>query len=138
MNLDVEWPETGAGCARGRRRSGSTGPYFELGRTTEDGKKRGPRVEIARLLYPFLDGQLHDKPEYTVKMDALAERFCLRRYRFKSQRREQFTFAVSVLDGKPIQEGRYTLRTTIRQSQDGQDFMLVARRDACQLSLIPA
>ena len=95
-------------------------------------------MEIARLLYPFLDGQLHDKPEYTVKMDALAERFCLRRYRFKSQRREQFTFAVSVLDGKPIQEGRYTLRTTIRQSQDGQDFMLVARRDACQLSLIPA
>lgn len=112
-------------------------PYFELGRTSEEGKKRGPRAEIARLLYPFLDGQLHEKAEYLTKLDALADRFCLRRYRFKSQRREQFAFAVSVLDGKPIQEGRHILRTSLRPSQDGLDFVLVARRESGQLSLLP-
>jgi hypothetical protein len=93
------------------------------------GKRKGCRAEIARLLYPFLDTQLATKDEYHAKLDALAERFGLTRYHYKSKRREKFLRAVTALNGRLILGERYALRTALRESQDGTDFVLVARRE---------
>ena len=72
------------------------------------------------------------KPEgyrKALRLMKLAERFGLARYPYKSKRREKFLRAVSTLDGKPILGERYRLRTMLRESQDGTDFVLVARRE---------
>ena len=85
-------------------------------------------MEIARLLYPFLDGQLSVKDEYHCRLQALAERFALRSYQYKSQRRQQFEPAIAVLHGKPILAERYVLDITMPVALDGKDYVLVARR----------
>ena len=108
-------------------------PYYRLG-----GARFGPRAEIARLLYPFLDAQLSTKPEYHAKLDALAERFGLRRYKYKSDRRRKFELAVKMLDGKPILGERFELSVLLEEASDGTDYVLIARRvEPVQRSLFP-
>ena len=98
-------------------------PYDSL----SEGK--GRRSEIARLLYPFLDAQLATKDSYHAKLDALAERFGLQRYPYRSKRKEKFEPAVRVLEGRPILEGRYVLRVSLHPASDDSDFVLRARRE---------
>lgn len=113
-------------------------PYERL-RGRDLGKRRGAPLEIARLLYPFLDTQLATKDEYHARLDHLAERFGFTRYRYKSETRRKFTPSVRALDGKLIQLERYRLRVSLQLSKDGTDFVLVARRepneDSAQLGL---
>ena len=108
-------------------------PYYRLG-----GARFGPRAEIARLLYPFLDAQLSTKSEYHCKLDALAERFGLSRYKYKSQRRQQFALTAKMLDGKPILGERFELSVVLEEASDGTDYVLLARRvEPVQRSLFP-
>ncbi len=64
-----------------------------------------------------------------MKLDALAERFALRRYDYASKRKEKFEPAVRALNGKPIHEGKHTLRVELRPSADRKDYVLHARRE---------
>lgn len=107
------------------------GPYRSLQRST-----------VAKLLYPFLDGQLATKDEYRSKLAPLAERwgYTSKNYKKKAERRRRFEPAVRLLDGKPIQGERYLLRVELADSADKEDCMLVATREGPrQLSLpLPA
>ncbi len=113
-------------------------PYDSLRAPEKDGR-RGAQMEIARLLYPFLDMQLAKKDEYHSKLDNLAERFGFSRYPYKSQRYRRMLPTACALDGLPIQREQYRLRVQLDESKDGSDYMLVARRErtgkASQLAL---
>lgn len=106
------------------------GPYQELGIG-----KHGRRAEVARLLYPLLDHELATKDAYHVRLAALAERFGLAENNFRSQRREQFACAVQSLNGKPILSEKFQLSVKLQDSEDGRDYVLVARRVPNQLVL---
>ena len=91
--------------------------------------------EIARLLYPFLDAQLATKPEYHSRLAPLAERFGLRVFPYKSQRRDQFTPAMNALNGHPIHGGKFVLEARLDKAADDKDYVLVANavgRKACR------
>ena len=92
-------------------------------------RRRGSQLEIARLLYPFLDSQLAKKDEYSARLDGLCERFGLGKYVYKSERKRKFDRSLQALDGKLIQKGEYVLRITLRESKDGDDFVMCARRE---------
>jgi len=96
-------------------------------KTLREGRHGRPS-EIARLLYPFLDGQLASKDEYHCKLTLLAERFGLRADPRKSYRQKQFATAVAALDGKAIQGERCMLRVRLELASDGKDYVLVACR----------
>lgn len=98
-------------------------PYQAL---RQGGRKR--RGEIACLLYPWLDLQLSRKDRYQAKLQTLITRFALAPCRYKSKRREKFAHAMSALEGQLIQQGKYRLALSFAESADGEDFMLVARR----------
>lgn len=106
------------------------GPYKQLG-----AGRRGPQAGLARLLYARLDNELAGKDEYHVRPEELAKRVGLAPQRYRSKRREQFSDAVRLLDGKIIQGERYKVRVELRESDDKQDYVLVARREAHQLGL---
>lgn len=106
-------------------------PYMALGSGGQ-----GRRGEVARLLYPFLDGQLATKDRFHIRLDGLAQRFGFVLHQKKSYRRRQFVSAVRVLDGKAILGDRYRLRVRLQESEDGTDYVLQARRESSnQLSL---
>ncbi len=98
-------------------------PYLSLG-----ADRRGRRAELARLLYPLLDHELSRKPKYHCKLAALAERLGCRPQKYRSKRREQFSAAVSALDGLPILSEKFRLGVTLRESDDGTDWVLTAWR----------
>ncbi len=106
------------------------GPYQELGVG-----KYGRRAEVARLLYPLLDHELATKDSYHVRLASLAERLGLATKAYRSKRHEQFTGAVRALNGKPILSEQYRLRVELRESEDADDYILVARKEANQLGL---
>lgn len=91
---------------------------------------RGGSGELAKLLYPYLDGQLATKDRFHIKLASLAEHFGLAVYCYKSKRKEKFSPALAALDKKLILGGRYRLRVSLRESSDGQDYVLVVRREA--------
>ena len=104
-------------------------PYQALG-----GKGRGG--ELAKLLYPFLDGQLATKDSFHIKLAKLGERFGLARHRKRVLRKQQFASSVCSLNGQLILGGRYRLQLRLEESADGQDYVLIARREPeGQLSL---
>jgi len=96
-------------------------PYDALGASG-----RGRRSEIARLLYPFLDAQLVEKPVYEASLDFLAQHFGLQRYAHRSKRKEKFVTAINALKGKPILEGHFALRLELIEQRD--DYVLRATR----------
>lgn len=98
-------------------------PYWSL--RQGDGKKPS---ETARLLYPYLDGQLATKAEFNIKLDALQERFGLRRYKYKADRLNKLKSAIELLDGAEILGGDFVLHTSYRPSADNRDFVLIATR----------
>ena len=98
------------------------GPYQALG-----GKGRGG--ELAKLLYPFLDGQLARKDGFHIKLAKLGERFGLARHRKKVLRKQQFASALRSLEGQLILGERYRLQLRLEESSDGKDYVLVARRE---------
>ena len=100
-------------------------PYESLGTPG-----RGGSGELAKLLYPYLDGQLAKKDRFHIKLAALGAHFGLSSYRYKSKRKEKFSPAIAVLDKKPILGSRYHLRVVLRESSDGKDYVLEARREA--------
>ena len=106
------------------------GTYEELG-----GGKQGPQAGIARLLYARLDSELASKDEYHVRLVELGRRLGLAEKRYKSQRAQQFASAIQLLQGKPIHGERHRLRVELRESEEGEDFVLVARREPNQLGL---
>jgi hypothetical protein len=106
------------------------GPYLELGEG-----KYGRRAEIARLLYPLLDHELANKDNYHVRLASLAERLGMATKAYRSKRHEQFIGAIRALNGKPICAEQFRLRVELRDSEDADDYVLVARREAHQLGL---
>jgi hypothetical protein len=106
------------------------GPYQELG-----AGKYGRRAEVARLLYPLLDHELATKETYHVRLAALAERLGMAPKAYRSKRHEQFIGAVRALNGKPILSEQFRLSVELRESEDADDYVLVARKDANQLGL---
>lgn len=105
-------------------------PYQSLGTGSR------ARGEIARLLYPLLDAQLSTKENYHVRLQSLVERFGLPTYRYKSRRKQCFDPAVQLLNGKLIYGERYRMRVHLQETEDREDYMLVARRDvSSQLDL---
>jgi hypothetical protein len=105
------------------------GVYDSLGAGT------ARHAEVARLLYPLLDHELASKTGYHCKLVKLAERLGLASQAYKSLRVRPFARAVRVLNGKPILGERYSLRVTLRESVDGDDFVLEATRGPWQPSL---
>lgn len=99
-------------------------PYWSLGSAGH-----GRRAEVARLLYPFLDGQLATKDEYNICLCDLFSRFALAKYAYRSKRREKILPTLKMLDGKPIVAEKYVLNVSLRNSSDGEDYILVARRE---------
>jgi hypothetical protein len=89
---------------------------------------KGRRSEIARLLYPFLDEQLEEQPEYAATLTELAQRFGLKQYLHASKRREKFAPAVRALDETEIHAGRHRLRVQLEEIAEPRDVLLVARR----------
>ena len=100
------------------------GPYRQLG-----AEGRGGRGELAKLLYPFLDGQLATKESFHIKLAKLAERFGLAPHKKKSLRKQQFSAALDFLHGQLILCERYVLHLRLDDSSDGQDYVLIARRE---------
>lgn len=106
------------------------GPYNELGTG-----RYGRRAEVARLLYPILDHELANKDSYHVTLTALSERLGVAPKASKGHRKRPFTYAIQMLNGKPILGEKYQLRVELRPSGDGRDFILVAQRQCQQLEL---
>ncbi|MFH1919441.1 MAG: hypothetical protein ABIP48_06090 [Planctomycetota bacterium] len=106
------------------------GPYESLG-----AGGRGRRAEVARLLYPILDHELSSKESFNCTLTSLCERLGMTPQPYKSIRGRPFKQAVRQLTGKPILGERYQLQVQLRESQDGQDYVLEARRHPCQLNL---
>ena len=75
------------------------------------------------------------RDSYHVRLAALAERFGLAKKNYRSKRHEQFAGALQALNGKPILSEKFQLRVELRDSEDGQDYVLVARRESNQLGL---
>ncbi len=100
-------------------------PYLQLA-----GQRTGRRSQLAALLYPKLDRELANKDEYHCRLHTLLTELGVRSYKYKSKRREKVERAVKALNGKAIQNERYTLRVSLRESVDGQDYVLIARRTA--------
>ena len=98
------------------------GPYQALG-------SKGRGGELAKLLYPFLDGQLATKESFHIKLTKLAERFGLSDPGKKSHRHRQFASAVRSLNSQLILNERYRLRLSLEESADGHDYVLTARRE---------
>ena len=98
------------------------GPYQSLG-------SKGRGGELAKLLYPFLDGQLATKDNFHIKLAKLGERFGLSDPQKKSHRKRQFASSVRSLTGQLILGGRYRLQLRLEESADGQDYVLIARRE---------
>ena len=106
------------------------GPYESLG-----AGGRGRRAEVARLLYPLLDHELSSKESFNCTLTSLCERLGMTPQPYKSLRGRPFKRAVRQLTGKPILGEKYQLRVQLRESQDGKDYVLEARRHPCQLNL---
>ena len=92
-------------------------------------KGRGGRGELARLLYPYLDAQLAKKDSFHIRLKALAERFGFSSHQYKSYRKRKFDPAVRILNGKLIQSENYRLRISLKESADGTDYVLTAKRE---------
>ena len=97
-------------------------PYQALG-------SKGRGGELPKLLYPFLDGQLATKESFHSKLAKLAERFGLWDPGKKSHRKRQFAAVIRSLNGQLILSERYRLRLSLEESADGQDYVLLARRE---------
>jgi hypothetical protein len=115
------------GFLRGHVKALMLGAYDSLG-----ADNTGRRAEVARLLYPILDRELATKQKYHCRLTTLAERLGLVPQRYKSDRARPFAQAVRLLDGKPILGERHSMRVTLRESADGEDYVLEATRAAWQ------
>ena len=101
------------------------GSYQALG-----AQGRGSRGELAKLLYPFFDGQLATKESFHIKLAKLAERFGLSAMKHRSERKRQFSSALEHLHGQLILGERYVLHIRLQDSADGQDYVILAQRES--------
>lgn len=99
------------------------------------GSGKGRKASLARLLYPMLDYELASKDQFHISLCALAKRFGLPQWPYRSKRKEKFLPSLRFLQGKPILSERYQLDLHLSDSADGSDFILHAKRTPYQLTL---
>lgn len=96
-------------------------PYFLL-------KDKG-RKGVAQLLYTMLDYELASKDKFNISLTNLSNRLGLAQYRYKSDRKRKLEPAVKSLNGHKILDHQYEIKAYLEESEDGEDWVFVARRN---------
>ncbi len=96
-------------------------PYFSL-------KDKG-RKGVAQLLYTMLDYELSSKDKFNISLTNLSNRLGLAQYRYKSDRKRKLESAVKSLNGHKILDNKYEIKAYLEESEDGEDWVFVARRN---------
>lgn len=96
-------------------------PYFAL-------KDKG-RKGVAQLLYTMLDYELASKDKFNISLVSLCNRLGLAHYKYKSDRKRKLELAVKSLNGHKILDGTYSLKTYFEESENGEDWVFIARRN---------
>ncbi len=95
-------------------------PYFSL-------KDKG-RKGVAQLLYTMLDYELASKDKFNISLTNLSNRLGLAQYKYKSDRKRKLEPAVKSLNGYKILDNQYEIKAYLEESEDGEDWIFVARR----------
>jgi hypothetical protein len=96
-------------------------PYFSL-------KDKG-RKGVAQLLYTMLDYELASKDKFNISLTNLSNRLGLAQYKYKSDRKRKLELAVKSLNGHKILDNQYEIKAYLEESEDGEDWVFVARRN---------
>jgi len=97
-------------------------PYFSL-------KDQG-RKGVAQLLYTMLDYELASKEMFHISLINLCSRIGLAQYKYKSDRKRKLESLVTLLNGKPILDGKYEIISYLEEAEDRRDWVFTARRKA--------
>ena len=77
----------------------------------------------------MLDYELSSKDKFNISLTNLSNRLGLAQYRYKSDRKRKLESAVKSLNGHKILDNKYEIKAYLEESEDGEDWVFVARRN---------